>query len=272
MGIPTGPIRYRDGVPVYRYDPAPGVPPVDISRIGPDHLPNAGTRHIHDFPVIVSDGSAAWVVQPGAIVDPSTTDIPHGCAAIAFDPGAVDPQLLGPTRHREGTGILHVEIPTARRKMWRRTLRQIEHESESRLEGYQDALVAHLSLLLIELRRHASDLADVPDESLQAVFTAIEVGFRGPLTLSDVAKTVGLTPGHLTTWVRKRTGKTVQEWIIQRKLAEARKLLAETELPVGSIARQVGFTDPAYFSRIFTREVGMAPRRWRGELGESAQQ
>ena len=83
---------------------------------------------------------------------------------------------------------------------------------------------------------------------------------------SDVAATVGLSPGHLTTWVRKRTGKTVQAWIIERKIVEARKLLAESDLPVASVARAVGFTDPAYFTRLFSRHVGMSPSRWRAGL------
>jgi AraC-like DNA-binding protein len=69
--------------------------------------------------------------------------------------------------------------------------------------------------------------------------------------------------------VRKRTGKTVQEWIIERKLVEARKLLAESDLPVASVARSVGFADPAYFTRMFTREVGMPPRRWRAGLASA---
>jgi len=266
MPHPTTPVRYRDGVPVYRYDPAPGVPPVHAFRIGPDHPPNGGRRHIHDFPVVVSDGDSAWVVQAGAVIDPSATEIPHDSVAIAFDPTAVDATLLASIRSLQGSGLLHVHIPPADRELWRHTLAQIEREAELRHDGYRHALIAHLTILLIELRRHTPDPSEAPEESLQAVFTAIEDGFRSPLTLSDVAKSVNLTPGYLTTWVRRRTGKTVQEWIIERKLVEARKLLAESDLPVGSIARAVGFSDPAYFTRVFTRDVGMSPRRWRAGL------
>ena len=73
-----------------------------------------------------------------------------------------------------------------------------------------------------------------------------------------------MTPGHLTTVVRRRTGRTVQEWIIERRMAEARSLLSDTELPVGEIARRVGMSDPGYFSRLFRRTHGTSPREWRG--------
>jgi AraC family transcriptional regulator, transcriptional activator of pobA len=74
---------------------------------------------------------------------------------------------------------------------------------------------------------------------------------------------VGMTPGHLTTVVRRRTGRTVQEWIIERRMAEARTILEETDLPVAEIARRVGVFDPSYFSRQFTRIHGISPRKWR---------
>ncbi|EUA52605.1 helix-turn-helix domain protein [Mycobacterium xenopi 3993] len=47
----------------------------------------------------------------------------------------------------------------------------------------------------------------------------------------------------MTTIVRRRTGRTVQEWIIERRMAEARSLLADTDLPVREVARRVGICD-----------------------------
>jgi AraC family transcriptional activator of pobA len=266
MSSPTSPVRYRQGIPVYRYDPAPGVPPVHVFGLDAEHLPGGGIRHIHEFPVIMTDGDSAWVLRPGTVIDPATVEHAPGCIAIPFEPSVVDARLLGLMRPDPAGGVVRVNIPPADRDAWRHTVRQIEVEAERRGDGYRDALVAHLTVLLIQLNRLAAASADLPEAPLQAVFTAIEDGFRGPLALADVAKTVGLTPGYLTTWVRKRTGKTVQEWIIERKLVEARRLLAESDLPVASVARAVGFTDPAYFTRMFTREVGMSPRRWRAGL------
>lgn len=84
-----------------------------------------------------------------------------------------------------------------------------------------------------------------------------------PLSLRDVARELGVTSGHLTTVVRRRTGRTVQDWIIERRMAEARNLLSNTNLPISEIARRVGILDPAYFSRMFRRIHGTPPRRWR---------
>jgi len=74
---------------------------------------------------------------------------------------------------------------------------------------------------------------------------------------------VNLPPAHLTTTVRRKTGRTVQEWIAERRMAQARRLLVETDLTVEDIGRRVGYADPGYFVRSFRRAHGTTPLRWR---------
>ncbi|BBY42390.1 hypothetical protein A5765_22745 [Mycolicibacterium celeriflavum] len=59
----------------------------------------------------------------------------------------------------------------------------------------------------------------------------------------------------------------MQEWIIERRMAESRRLLADTDLSIQEVARQVGIADPGYFSRQFRRMHGTSPRSWRGRPG-----
>ena len=152
--------------------------------------------------------------------------------------------------------------------MWANVIGSIETELAERKEGYRQAALAHLTVLLIDVARLANDVVgDLrrSGESLLAeVFTVIDRHRSEPLSLRDVASELGMTPGHLTTVVRRRTGRTVQEWIIERRMTEARNLLADTELPVAEIARRVGMSDPGYFSRLFRRTHGTSPREWRG--------
>jgi AraC-like DNA-binding protein len=55
----------------------------------------------------------------------------------------------------------------------------------------------------------------------------------------------------------------VQAWIAERRLAEARRLLAQTDEPVEAVGRRSGFRDASYFSRRFRRAHGVTPAAWR---------
>jgi AraC-like DNA-binding protein len=55
----------------------------------------------------------------------------------------------------------------------------------------------------------------------------------------------------------------VNEWIAERRMAEARRLLLETDLTVEAIAGRCGFADTGYFRRQFRRHHEMAPVQWR---------
>jgi AraC-like DNA-binding protein len=100
------------------------------------------------------------------------------------------------------------------------------------------------------------------------VFDVIERRYAEPLSLRDVATAVSLSPGHLTSTVRRQTGRTVQQWITERRMVEARRLLAATDLPVGEVGRRVGFPDAGYFARTFGRLHDVSPARWRAAGGQ----
>ena len=55
----------------------------------------------------------------------------------------------------------------------------------------------------------------------------------------------------------------MQEWIVDRRMTAARRLLAGSDLPVGEIGRRVGYPDPGYFARVFGQVHGVSPTRWR---------
>lgn len=60
------------------------------------------------------------------------------------------------------------------------------------------------------------------------------------------------------------TGQPTTNFIRSFRLHKARKLLMETDMNVSEIAREVGFADPNYFTRVFVREHGTTPREMRG--------
>ncbi|MEV7423795.1 AraC family transcriptional regulator [Streptomyces sp. NPDC091212] len=113
--------------------------------------------------------------------------------------------------------------------------------------------------LLVALRRARAGTAAETDPVLQALARDACL----PLTVADHAARHGMTPAALRTAVRAAAGRTPKEYLLGIRLGRAKELLAATELPVAAVARRVGYDDPAYFSRLFTRRVGLAPVRFR---------
>lgn len=282
MTAPSRFVRLRGGVPVYRYPAGSDAPPVSVIRADDNDVFTLGV-HIHDFPIMwyVESAGLLFLVAPGAAVDPAQVAHRGSGTGVFFDPAALGGDgrspwpswsahpLLFPFVHGQSSGLLQLELPPARRPLWAAAIDAIDHELITRREGYRQAALAHLTLLLIDVARLADDVVDDLRRSgeplLAEVFAVIDEHRGEPLSLSDVAGMVGITPGHLTTVVRQRTGRTVGEWIMERRMAEARGLLADTPLPVAEVARRVGISDPGYFSRVFRRFHGASPRAWRDD-------
>lgn len=292
--------RRRAGVPVATYVVEPGLPQVSVIRIDHEAVDRVHPGdHTHDFPVLVyfecdggslRSGNQGWsieagdlyVIAPGDVVGVGAGLENSSGSAIFFTPDALGPDrpwpllswrahpLLFPFVRGAGSGALRLKVPASERPTWTAGIAAIEAETRDRHDGYKQAALAHLTLLLVSVSRLATDVVGdlrLNNETLLAdVFTLIEQRYREPLSLRDVARGLRLTPGHLTTTVRRRTGRTVLDWIVERRMTEARRLLVETDLAVNEIARTVGFGDPGYFARSFRRANGMTPREWRSGL------
>ncbi|OLT45284.1 hypothetical protein BJF85_01515 [Saccharomonospora sp. CUA-673] len=111
--------------------------------------------------------------------------------------------------------------------------------------------------------RLAPPRPDARDALVERVFDRIEETFREPISAADVAAALGYTPGHLTTLLRRRTGRPLLEWITERRLTEVRRMLRETDLPLGVIAARTGLRDASYLVRRFRARYGSTPQRWR---------
>ncbi len=294
--------RRIDGAPVYEYVRTPDAPPVSVLRFSFHDLP-AGDRlgdhaHAHDFLVLAyfergggtlgvgprdySLGSGdAFIIAPGEVVRPREHD--HAAAAegwcVFFPPEIVAAEapggslgwrshpLLYPFVGRAADGAQRLSVPAAERGVWSAHVAAIEREVNQPRDGSAEAALAHLTLLLVSVARISVDVGQDlrlrSEPLLAAVFEFIEEHYREPISLAAVARTLGLTPGHLTTVVRRKTGRSVQRWITERRMAEARRLLRESDLTVEAVAERVGYAQPSYFIKHFRREHSTTPATWR---------
>ena len=91
----------------------------------------------------------------------------------------------------------------------------------------------------------------------------IEQHFLEHWQVADYAKALAISPTHLSRLTRAATGGSAMRLIEARLMREARRNLAYTNLSIATIAYTLGYTDPAYFSRVFTQDAGIPPRQFR---------
>lgn len=86
------------------------------------------------------------------------------------------------------------------------------------------------------------------------------------LTVADCAARLAMSPRHLSRLSLSQTGRPVQTLIHEAVTREACRNLAYTRLQIATIAHQLGFDEPSYFSRFFTRMTGTSPSQYRARL------
>ena len=100
-------------------------------------------------------------------------------------------------------------------------------------------------------------------EPLERAMRYLEERVDGSIRVSDLARLVGVSTSHLGALFRDATGGGVLAYHTGLKMARARRLLDTTSLHVSEIGRDVGYEDPFYFSRQFSRVHGMSPSDYR---------
>jgi AraC family transcriptional regulator, transcriptional activator of pobA len=93
--------------------------------------------------------------------------------------------------------------------------------------------------------------------------TLIESGFRSSHTIPDYARALRVSETRLRNACLSTTGQPPIQLLHTRIVLEAKRQLVYTVMPVAEIAYTLGFDDPAYFSRFFTRRAGISPRSYR---------
>ena len=82
--------------------------------------------------------------------------------------------------------------------------------------------------------------------------------------VQSIAGELGFTNSYLCAAYKKSCGKTVNQRLTEIRLHHAKELLAGTSRRLYEIANAVGYGDGKYFVKLFTREVGLSPREYRG--------
>ena len=126
----------------------------------------------------------------------------------------------------------------------------------------------YLGLLLMHLWRacglaRASDVLGAGAPTAQRFRQLVELHYRDNLGVDDFSRMLGVTRAHLHDACVRALGRAPQQLVHERLNVEARMRLRETTQTIEQIAYSLGFRDPAYFNRFFSRRSGMSPGAYR---------
>lgn len=151
----------------------------------------------------------------------------------------------------------------------KREVEALVAEAEQPGVGHEQALRARMALLLVALHRAASATTDEepmddPARRHAVVFrTLVDRKFRETRRIGDYASAIGISATHLNRVCRQVMGASALDVIERRIALEARRQLRFSDFSVKQIAADLGYDDPAYFTRFATRLLGMSPSTYR---------
>lgn len=94
---------------------------------------------------------------------------------------------------------------------------------------------------------------------VREIIAYLDTHFAEDIDPASVYRGFFLHPNYCRNIFKSVTGRSVTSWLLNRRLNEARRLLAETDRTVSQIAVDVGFNDYSYFQRAFKKEYGSPP-------------
>jgi AraC-like DNA-binding protein len=137
-----------------------------------------------------------------------------------------------------------------------------------------EVLRHHLAAILLRLSRLNPEggpgLAPADSEILGRFRNEIDGRFAQTRQVEEYARTLGCSVRTLTRASLSATGRTAKQLVDDRVALEAKRLLAESDLPVAEIGARLGFSEATNFGRFFTRTVGVSPGQFRADSRRAA--
>jgi len=225
----------------------------------------------------------------GKVVAGEMAIIPAGSSWVCRTEGAEPPDMLllylRPLFVRSAAGELNLshndigltpQVGFKDKHICHVALSLLHELNEANVVGrlYADSLATGLAIQLV---RRYSSLKDVhvghggmaPHKLRQAVALIdhhLSDEEEGRVALRGVARAVSMSYFHFSRAFKQSMGMTATNYIAERRIERAKKMLEETELPISEIALRSGFSSQSHFTTAFRRLAGATPKAFRAAL------
>jgi AraC-like DNA-binding protein len=180
-----------------------------------------------------------------------------GKAAHVFAEGAATPQTINVTMQSRISERINIfdEILT--------TLHFGDSIEDLR---YASSLLHHFLASMRYLGQFRRAKAEAPTDIVDQAIHYMRENIENRMMMDDVLRYVGYSQSHFNTLFKKKTGVSPITYFNRLKIEHACRLLRTTDMKINMICYKVGIEDPLYFSRLFSKLMGMSPTDYRNQL------
>lgn len=144
---------------------------------------------------------------------------------------------------------------------------QMEHGDLGGMADYP-AVKEYVYHLCVQVASHLSELRQQNESNtIFHVIQYVDSEFRNKLQLQDLARHFHMNSTYLGQLFKKNTGKPFNEYLNERRIEEAKKLLKRTQMKISDVALQVGYPNTDYFINKFKVKTGILPSVYKHDTG-----
>jgi len=129
--------------------------------------------------------------------------------------------------------------------------------------AYQLQIIGAFLAKIADLLQPITNLRKSQDAIISQLLPLIEENFKCLKTTAQYASLLHLSERTLHNRVKKASGCTVMELVLERTLKEAKKLLSSAAYTIAEIADELGFKEPSHFSHWFKKQTGILPSAYK---------
>lgn len=96
----------------------------------------------------------------------------------------------------------------------------------------------------------------------------VNQNFKENISLTEIAGEVFMSPTYICAVFKRETGQTINEYVIEMKMNDAKKLLASTKMKIMDISEDLGYENSQYFSYSFKKYLGETPQQYRNRFSQ----
>lgn len=129
---------------------------------------------------------------------------------------------------------------------------------------YASSLLHHYLASMRYLEQYRKSVKQTDEKTIvEAAIHFMRENLEKRITLQDVLRYVGYSPSHFSMLFKRATGMSTLSYFNKLKVEHACHLLTHTDMKVNQIGYKLGFQDSLYFSRLFSKAMGVSPRQYR---------